>query len=220
VLISSSELQARIAQANDEMPVFVKMDPEQLLDDIQHSVVRIIPGCDAEWQPIDVMYLIAMHCGIRHTDFLLERSLVLRKQLESTRLVPSARSLLRLVLRIVMMKDYCSDFQQDLIGLVRSCLPSYTQYILTVVKACLLRRSKCWFSLTGVAEAGFIARQRSRHHPAVGDDTAIEHSHSCAGGRGTCGGQPCNMCAGKIGPAAYARPHIGASSEAIACHHY
>jgi hypothetical protein len=100
------------------MPGFVKTDPEQLLDDVQHSVVRTIPGCDAEWQPIDVMYLIAIHCGMRHTDFLLERALVLRKQLDSRRLVPSARNLLRLVLRIAMMKDYCSDFQKDLTGLV------------------------------------------------------------------------------------------------------
>jgi hypothetical protein len=100
------------------MPAFVKTVPEQLLDDVQHSVIRIIPGCNAEWRPIDVMYLIAVHCGVRHTDFLLERALVLRKQLEGKRLVPSARNLLRLVLRIAMMKDYCSDFQQDLIGLV------------------------------------------------------------------------------------------------------
>jgi hypothetical protein len=64
------------------------------------------------------MYLIAIHCGMRHTDFLLERALVLRKQLDSRRLVPSARNLLRLVLRIAMMKDYCSDFQKDLTGLV------------------------------------------------------------------------------------------------------
>jgi hypothetical protein len=118
VLTLISELQARIKQANDAMPGFVKTDPEQLLDDVQHSVVRTIPGCDAEWQPIDVMYLIAIHCGMRHTDFLLERALVLRKQLDSRRLVPSARNLLRLVLRIAMMKDYCSDFQKDLTGLV------------------------------------------------------------------------------------------------------
>jgi len=113
-----SELRAHIAQANDAMPAFVKTDPEQLLDDVQHSIVRVIPGCDAEWRPIDVMYLIAVHCGVRHTDFLLERALVLRQKLESRRLVPSARNLLRLVLRIAVMKDYCSDFQQDLIGLV------------------------------------------------------------------------------------------------------
>ena len=117
-LTPSSELRAQIEQANDAMPAFVKTDPEQLLDDVQHSVVRIIPGCDVEWRPIDVMYLIAVHCGVRHTDFLLERALVLRKQLDSRRLVPSARNLLRLVLRIAMMKDYCGDFQQDLIGLV------------------------------------------------------------------------------------------------------
>jgi len=100
------------------MPGFAKTDPEQLLHDLQHSLVRNIPGCDAEWQPIDVMHLVAVHCGMRHTDFLLERALVLRKQLESRRLVPSASSLLRLVLRIAMMKDYCSDFQKDLTGLV------------------------------------------------------------------------------------------------------
>jgi len=109
----------------------VKTDPEQLLDDIQHSVVRRIPGCDAEWQPIDVMYLIAVHCGMRHTDFLLERAVVLRKQLDSRRLVPTARNLLRLVLRIAMMKDYCSDFQVDLIGLVRQRFRRYIVRMLT-----------------------------------------------------------------------------------------
>jgi hypothetical protein len=118
VLKPVSDIRARIEQANDAMPAFVKTDPEQLLDDIQHSVVRTIPGCDNEWQPIDVMYLIAVHCGMRHTDFLLERALVLRKQLDSRWLVTSARNLLRLVLRIAMMKDYCGDLQKDLTGLV------------------------------------------------------------------------------------------------------
>jgi hypothetical protein len=122
MLTSSRELKARIERANIAMPVFAKTDPEQLLDDIQHSVVRIIPGCDVEWQPIDVMYLIAVHCGMRHTDFVLERAFVLRRQLESRRIVPSASSLLRLVLKIAMMKDYCSDFQKDLTGLVRLSL--------------------------------------------------------------------------------------------------
>lgn len=98
------------------MPAFVKTDSEQLLDDVQYPVIRIIPGCDAEWRPIDVMYLIAVHCDVRHTDFLLKRALVLRKQLESKRLAPSPRNLPRLVLRIAMMEDHCSDFQQDLNG--------------------------------------------------------------------------------------------------------
>ena len=118
VLIPSRELKARIEQANNAMPAFAQTDPEQLLDDVQHSIARIIPGRDVEWRPIDVMHLIAIHCGIRHTEFLLERAIVLRKQLESKRIVPSARSLLKLVLRIAMMKDYCSDFQKDLTGLV------------------------------------------------------------------------------------------------------
>jgi hypothetical protein len=128
VLTRSRELKARIEQANNAMPAFAKTDPERLLDDVQKSMVRTIPGCDASWQPIDVMHLIAVHCGIRHTDFLLERAIVLRKQLDSRRLVPSARSLLRLVLRIAMMKDYCSDFQKDLTGLVRSNLLGYTVF--------------------------------------------------------------------------------------------
>jgi hypothetical protein len=118
VLTRSRELEARIEQANNVMPAFAKTNPEQLLDDVQQSIVRNIPGCDASWQPIDAMHLIAVHCGIRHTEFLLERAIVLCKQLDSRRLVPSARSLLRLVLKIAMMKDYCSDFQKDLTGLV------------------------------------------------------------------------------------------------------
>lgn len=131
----SSELHARIAQANEATPAYVKTDPEQLLDDIQHSVVRRIPGYDAEWQPIDVMYLIAVHCGMRHTEFLLERAVVLRKQLDSRRLVPTARNLLRLVLRIAMMKDYCSDFQVDLIGLVRSSFHTHIVCVLILVNS-------------------------------------------------------------------------------------
>ena len=118
MLTPSSELQARIEKANNALPAFVKTDPEQLLDDVQSSVVRTIPGYTAEWQPIDVMHLIAVHCGMRHTDFLLERAVLLRKELESKRLVSTARSLLKLVLKIAMMKDYCSDFQKDLTGLV------------------------------------------------------------------------------------------------------
>jgi hypothetical protein len=164
------------------MPVFAMTDPEQLLDDIQHSVVRIIPGCDVEWHPIDVMHLIAVHCGMRHTDFLLERATVLRKQLESKYLAPGASSLLRLVLKIAMMKDYCSDFQKDLTGLVWLSLLDYSTRGLTISTACILRCTKCRRYCTRTTKAGAIAGCRSRLSTAIGDDTAVECPHSCAGG--------------------------------------
>lgn len=186
------------------MPAFAKTDPEQLLDDVQRSVVRTIPGYNAEWQPIDVMHLIAVHCGMRHTNFLLERAIVLRKQLEGNRLVSTTRSLLKLVLKIAMMKDYCSDFQKDLTGLVWSNFPVYIVQTLIVGEACVLRRAMCWCPFTGTTKARAIVRSHSQPNPAIGDDTAVEHSHSCAGGCRACGRQLCNLRARKTGVAAYA----------------
>ena len=218
MLTLSSELRTRIELANDAMPKFVKTDPERLLDDLQRSVVRTIPGCNVEWQPIDVMYLIAVHCGMRHTEFLLERALVLREQLDSRRLVPSARNLLRLVLQIAVMKDYCSDFQQDLIGLVCSHFLNYVGSVLIVVKACFLRHTQRWCSFIGNAKGGTTSSYYFRSSSAVGDDTAVEYSHCCVGSSRTCRRQPCNLCAGESSTAAYARANIGASPEAC-CRH-
>lgn len=100
------------------MPSFAKVDPEQVLRDVHMGPPPTIPAYDAKWTPLNAMYLMLIHCGIRHTEFLLERAIVHRKKLDSRQLVPSASSLLRLVLQIIAKKEYFSDFQVDLVSMV------------------------------------------------------------------------------------------------------
>lgn len=100
------------------MPALVQIDPEKLLSDINQRPTRNIPEYDATWTPINVMYVMLIHCGMRHTDFLLQRAVVQRAKLDSRQLVPSARNLLQLTLHFIAKKDYFSDFQVDMVNMV------------------------------------------------------------------------------------------------------
>ena len=124
------------------MPSFVKTDPEQLLDDMQQTFVKAVPGYNATWSPINTMYLLLIHCGMRHTDFLLERAVVYRQKLNGKQLVPYARNLLRLVLQIVAKKDYLCDFQVDIISIVSQSQQWWALTTTNTREACFLRRTE------------------------------------------------------------------------------
>lgn len=120
VHVPRSNVRARIQKANDEMPAFVKVDPEQLLKDTHFTLLAAIPGYDDTWTPINTVYLMFLHCGMRQAVFLLERAVVHRKNLDSRQLVPSASSLLTLVLHVMAKKNFFREFQVDLVSMVSS----------------------------------------------------------------------------------------------------
>jgi len=100
------EIRDRIQKSGEEMPVFLRVNPEQILDRLRTSLTFEIPGRNAPWRPRDIFWLLAIHCERRYTDFLLERALVRRSKVDPAKLIAAARSMLDLTLKWKASSEY------------------------------------------------------------------------------------------------------------------
>ena len=108
------------ALAIAEMPEFMRIDPEALLNTVRHGNTLEIPGRKTPWKPLDVMLVLGFHCVLRHTNFLLERALYRRRKSDPSSLIATSRSLLNLAMKTTTRSSYLQDFQLDLVELVCS----------------------------------------------------------------------------------------------------
>lgn len=125
--ISSSAIRDQLAHLKTTMPAFMRTDPSEILAAIQPSG-QMLPRRSSSFSPApapapansthDILCLLCMHHGIRHTDFLLNRALVNRGHAPPTSLIAPARSLLSLLLQTMAKRDYFRDFQIDLVCLL------------------------------------------------------------------------------------------------------
>jgi len=117
------EIRARVQQSGEEMPAFLRVDPDELLDRLRTGVAFDIPGRNAPWRPLDIYFVLANHCQRRHTDFLLERALVRRSKADPSKLIAAARSILNLTLKWKANSEYfhCKNYMTEL---VRSSKPT------------------------------------------------------------------------------------------------
>ena len=100
------EIRDRIQKSGEEMPVFLRVNPEQILDRLRTSLSFEIPGRNTPWRPRDIFWLLAIHCERRYTDFLLERALVRRSKVDPAKLIAAARSMLDLTLKWKASSEY------------------------------------------------------------------------------------------------------------------
>ena len=135
------QIREKIARHTEEMPPFIRLDPEELLDHVRSGQCFEIPGRRVTWRPLDVVLVLGLHCNMRHTDFLLERALVRRSKCDPAKLIASARSLLNLVMKATSNSGFLHGFHLYKVELVsfgkfaRVAIRS----LLTIQKACLLR---------------------------------------------------------------------------------
>lgn len=122
------QIRDKIAQSTEEMPPFVRIDPEELLDKVRHGRSFEIPGRNVEWRPMDLVLVLSFHCNLRHTDFLLERALVRRSRVDPAKLIATARSLLNLAMKLALNNEFLHGFHLYKVELV-SCDPSITSQI-------------------------------------------------------------------------------------------
>lgn len=104
------EIRDKIARTEEAMPPFVRLDPEELLDNIRAGRALEIPGRKVPWRPLDVVLVLSFHCNLRHTNFLLERALVRRSKVNPAKLIATARSLLNLVMKTTANSGFLHDF--------------------------------------------------------------------------------------------------------------
>ena len=118
------QIRDKIARTHEAMPPFVRLDPEELLDNIRAGRALEIPGRKVPWRPLDVVLVLSFHCNLRHTNFLLERALVRRSKVDPAKLIATARSLLNLVMKTTANSGFLHDFHLYKVELV-SCSPSH-----------------------------------------------------------------------------------------------
>ncbi|GAB7330332.1 hypothetical protein MBLNU13_g01968t1 [Cladosporium sp. NU13] len=104
------QIREKIARHTEEMPPFIRLDPEELLDHVRSGQCFEIPGRKVTWRPLDVVLVLGLHCNMRHTDFLLERALVRRSKCDPSKLIASARSLLNLVMKATSNSGFLHGF--------------------------------------------------------------------------------------------------------------
>lgn len=114
------EIRERIQKSGEEMPVFLRVNPEELIDRLRTGISFEIPGRNAAWRRLDIFWILAIHCERRYTDFLLERALVRRSKskVDPARLIAAARSMLDLTLKWKANSEYFQN-QECMVERVR-----------------------------------------------------------------------------------------------------
>lgn len=115
------QVRAKIEKAREDMPAILQTDIMETVQQIRQHPSSNAFGSSAPWRPLDVLCTLGLHCGLRHTDFMLERAIIDRLTSCKDRLIATARDLLDLVLKVLQMREYFRDFQADLVILVSSC---------------------------------------------------------------------------------------------------
>jgi hypothetical protein len=113
------QIRDKITRGTDEMPPFVRIDPEELLDNVRSGQLCEIPGRNVTWSPLDAVLVLTFHCNLRYTDFLLERALARRSMVDPAKLIATARSLLDLVMKVTSNSGYLHGFHLYKVELVR-----------------------------------------------------------------------------------------------------
>lgn len=113
------QIRDKISRSTEEMPPFMRLDPEQLLDKVWSGRPIEIPGRKVTWQPLDVILVVTSHCNLRYTNFLLERALVRRSKFDPAKLIVAARSLLDLVMKTTYGSGFLHGFHLYRVELVR-----------------------------------------------------------------------------------------------------
>ena len=170
------EIRARVQQSGEEMPAFLRVDPDELLDRLRTGVAFEIPGRNAPWRPLDIYFVLANHCQRRHTDFLLERALVRRYKADPSKLIAAARSILDLTLKWKANSEYfhCKNYMTELVRISTPAEQSrhVTTSLTNPKTASLLRRPQRRRPRNRTPQTRSTRRlQRSpsavRHHPAT-----------------------------------------------------
>jgi hypothetical protein len=112
------QIRDKIVRSTEEMPSFIRLDPEELLDKVWSGRPVEIPGRKVTWQPLDVILVVTFHCNLRYTNFLLERAFVRRSKVDPSKLIVAARSLLDLTMKTTSGSGFLHGFHLYRVELV------------------------------------------------------------------------------------------------------
>lgn len=103
---------------HQSFPQFMRFSPEEMLN--ATTSIGLTIGRPEGMSQVDALFLICIHAGEMHTEFLLQRAMINRMKTDTKQLIPVARQMLGLVLLAMSKRDFLRDFQGDLVYLVSS----------------------------------------------------------------------------------------------------
>ncbi|KAK5720374.1 hypothetical protein LTR17_015091 [Elasticomyces elasticus] len=119
VSYKGEQIQLKLQRLHASYPAFMSITPEEVLN---NSEVQLGTGfgfarSEKNMRQLNSLFMICIHAGIYHTDFLLQRAMINRRNAGYKELIPVSRKILKLVLLAQTRRDFFRDFQGDLIYL-------------------------------------------------------------------------------------------------------
>lgn len=112
-------IREKIAQVDETLPSFIKVDVLEILAHCQNAHHPVIAKWERGRIQGNVLHLVSIKAGMLHTSLLLEKALVNRLKSGTTvALIQHARLLLSYILAVSGKRDFLSVFQLDLTYLV------------------------------------------------------------------------------------------------------
>ena len=119
ISLRAEQIRLRLDQLHGSFPSFMNITPEQILGNAETSGGGLPLGSnERSLGQINGIYVLCIHTGIVHTEFLLQRALINRLRTDTRQLIPISRRMLKLVLLAQSKRSFFRDFQGDLTYLV------------------------------------------------------------------------------------------------------
>ncbi|KAF7196321.1 hypothetical protein HII31_02388, partial [Pseudocercospora fuligena] len=116
----AQEVRQKMDHLHSSGPAHIQITPEQILSDTSSPLGVGLPLKQKKeaMRQVNAMFVLCIHTGIIHTEFLLQRALTIRTRTDTKKLIPIARRMLKLVLLAQSRRDFFRDFQGDIIYLL------------------------------------------------------------------------------------------------------
>ncbi|KAK3075774.1 hypothetical protein LTR53_000599 [Teratosphaeriaceae sp. CCFEE 6253] len=118
VSYKSEQVQRKLHQLHASYPAFMSIPPETVLNNADaQGPYSGFAGKGKSMRQLNGIFAVCIHAGIAHTDFLLQRAMINRRNADYKEMIPISRKILKLVLLAQSRRDFFQDFQGDLIYL-------------------------------------------------------------------------------------------------------
>ncbi|KAI5357037.1 hypothetical protein Slin14017_G123580 [Septoria linicola] len=120
IAYQAEKVRVKMERVLNSFPDFMRIPPEQVLSESSTylSIGFALGKTKEATRQVNAIFVLCIHTGIVHTDFLLQRAMVSRLRTDTKQLIPISRRMLKLVLLAQSKKDFFRDFQGDLIYLL------------------------------------------------------------------------------------------------------
>ncbi|KAK4544723.1 hypothetical protein LTR36_003972 [Oleoguttula mirabilis] len=115
----AEQIRLSLQRLHASYPDFMRVTPEEVLN--RGEVLG--PGygfarTERAARQVNAIFTLCMHTGILHTEFLLQRAMINRRNADYKELIPISRQILSHVLLAQSRRDFLRDFQGDLLYLL------------------------------------------------------------------------------------------------------